>query len=367
MSFRLPQGGRFIDRSQPRNFSFNDKPMRGFHGDTLASALLGTGQVLVGRSFKYHRPRGIVASGAEEPNALMGLGRDKTFEPNARATTTELFEGLEAASQNHWPSLEFDVGEINAKLWRFLPAGFYYKMFLWPRAFWKLVSEPFIRQSAGLGKPPRHRDADHYEHFNVATDVLVIGGGIAGLTAARAAAEAGAEVLVIEQSAHWGGRAPVDSSEIDGNPVDVWLSDTVDALEAMPNVRLRLRTMGAGVYDHGYTLLYERLTDHAPDDSRPRHRLWKVRAGQVVNAAGSIERPLSFAGNDLPGVMLASAVRDYVVNYAVAPGRKTVVVTNNDDGYRTAIALKSAGLSLSLIHISEPTRHTSQSRLPASA
>ncbi len=349
MSHRLETGGRLIDRTQPKSFTFNGRPMRGFGGDTLASAMLGAGQVLAGRSFKYHRPRGIVSSGAEEPNALINLGDKKTFEPNARATTTELFDGLKAETQNHWPSLEFDVGAVNAKLSRFLPAGFYYKMFLWPRAFWKHVYEPIIRQSAGLGKAPRHRDADHYEHFNVTTDVLIVGGGVAGLTAARAAARKGAEVLLFEQTSAWGGRAVVDGAEIDGVPVADWVDAIVAELAAMPNVKMRLRTMGAGVYDHGYALGYERIGDHAPDDSRPRHRLWRIRARRIVTACGAIERPLSFAGNDLPGVMLAAAVRDYVVNFAVAPGKRTVVVTNNDDGYRTALALHDAGLEVPVV------------------
>ncbi len=344
MSHRLDTGGRLIDRKTPRNFSFNGKTMQGFDGDTLASALLGQGQILVGRSFKYHRPRGIVASGSEEPNALVNLGKDKTFEPNARATTTELFEGLTAESQNHWPSLEFDIGEINAKLARFLPAGFYYKTFLWPRAFWKHIYEPIIRKSAGLGRAPRHRDADHYEHANITVDVLIVGGGIAGLQAAKAAGEAGAEVLLIEQNAHWGGRAPVDRAVIDEMDASDWIDVTLNTLRTMPNVRLRSRMMGAGVYDHGYALAYERLTDHAPDPNLPRHRLWRIRAERIVTATGAIERPISFAGNDLPGVMLASAVRDYVSNFAVAPGKRTVIVTNNDDGYRTALTLRDAGL-----------------------
>ncbi|NNL18269.1 MAG: FAD-dependent oxidoreductase, partial [Boseongicola sp.] len=349
MSYRLETGGRLIDRSKPRSFTFNGKTMRGFEGDTLASALLGEGQMLVGRSFKYHRPRGLVASGAEEPNALMNLGRDKTFEPNARATTTELFEGLEAESQNHWPSLEFDIGEVNAKLSRFLPAGFYYKMFLWPKSFWKHVYEPIIRKSAGLGRAPRHRDVDHYEHFNATVDVLIVGGGVAGLRAAKAAGEAGESVLLVEQTAHWGGRAPVDGDVVDGMPAGEWVEATVAALDALPNVALRARCMGAGVYDHGYALAYERLTDHAPDPSLPRHRLWRIRAGRIVTATGAIERPLSFAGNDLPGVMLASAVRDYVVNWGVAPGRHVVVVTNNDDGYRTALTVQKAGLEVTVL------------------
>ena len=346
MSHRLSEGGRLIDRSKPRAFRFNGKGMKGVEGDTLASALLANNQVMMGRSFKYHRPRGVVASGAEEPNALMGLGETKTFEPNARATTTWLYDGLQAQSQNHWPSLEFDVGAINAKLSRFLPAGFYYKMFLWPRSFWKHVYEPFIRSAAGLGKPPKHRDADHYEHFNVHVDVLVIGGGIAGLTAAKTAAEKGVEVLLVEQDDHWGGRAPVDGDEIGGKSAGDWVDETIAALSAVPNVRLRTRAMGSGVYDHGYALVYERVHDHLPDHDAPRHRLWRVRAKQIVTATGALERPISFYGNDVPGVMLASAVRDCVVNYGVAPGERTVVATNNDDGYRTALALVTAGLQV---------------------
>ncbi|MEO1789579.1 MAG: 2Fe-2S iron-sulfur cluster-binding protein, partial [Pseudomonadota bacterium] len=346
MSTRLPSDGRLIDRDARVEFTFNGKRMAGYDGDTLASAMLGAGQMLMGRSFKYHRPRSVVASGAEEPNALMNLGSGRRLEPNQRATTTELFEGLEATSQNHWPSLEFDVGAINARLSRFLPAGFYYKMFMWPRPFWKHVYEPFIRQSAGLGKAPNARDADTYEHMYAHVDVLVIGGGIAGLTAAKAAGAAGARVMLVEQTAHWGGRAPVDRAVIDGLPAETWVEETVEALEDMEAVRLRTRTMGAGVYDHGYVLAYERLGDHDPRVDRPRHRLWKIRARQIITATGAIERPLAFAGNDLPGVMLAGAVRDYVENYGISPGDRTVIVTNNDDAYRTAISLHEAGLDV---------------------
>ena len=349
MSTRLATPGRLTDQSKPLNFTFNGNNMRGYAGDTLASALLANDQMLVGRSFKYHRPRGIVASGPEEPNALVNLGDEGRFEPNQRVTTTELFEGLSAASQNHWPSLEFDVGAINKHLSRFLPAGFYYKMFMYPRAFWKHVYEPVIRHSAGLGKAPKARDEDTYEHFYAFCDVLIVGGGVAGLQAALTAGRAGARVILFEQSDHWGGRAPVDGGIINGGSVDQFIEETLAALRAMDNVTLRLRTMGAGVYDHGYALGYERLSDHTPGAAGPRHRLWRVRAAQIITATGAIERPLSFAGNDIPGVMLASAVRDYVVNYGVSVGDRTVVVTNNDNAYLTAIALKHAGLDVPVI------------------
>ncbi|MDP3265022.1 MAG: sarcosine oxidase subunit alpha family protein [Tabrizicola sp.] len=364
MSTRLAKGGRLIDRTAAMDFHFNGKVMRGFAGDTLAAALLANDQMLMGRSFKYHRPRGVVGSGPEEPNALVNLGRGARLEPNQRATTTELFDGLEATSQNHWPSLEFDVGVVNNYAARFMPAGFYYKTFIHPRPFWKHVFEPVIRRAAGLGKAPTEGDADRYEQAYAFCDVLVVGGGVAGLLAAKAAADAGQRVILLEQTATLGGRTPVDEADIDGTPVDTWIAAIESDLRARDNVTIRTRTCGFGVYDHGYVLADERVADHTPGDGRPKHRLWRIRTAKIVTATGAIERPLSFAGNDIPGVMLASAVRDYVVNHAVSPGDRTVIATNNDSAYQTALALKAAGLEVPAIL---DARDTATGALPEAA
>ncbi|GLQ34824.1 sarcosine oxidase subunit alpha [Amylibacter marinus] len=349
MSTRLPQGGRLIDRKSALEFNWNGTRLMGYAGDTLASALLANNQTLIGRSFKYHRPRGILASGPEEPNALVGLGQGASFEPNQRTTTTELFTDLSATSQNAWPSVHFDIMGFNRILSRVFPAGFYYKTFLFPRFAWKHLFEPVIRRAAGLGAAPKTPDADRYEYFYATVDMLIIGGGIAGLAAALRAGRAGARVLLLEQTAHWGGRAPVDGAEINGAAAQDWINTTLAELDGMPNVTLKNRTMGAGVYDHGWATGYERLTDHAPKAAGPRHRLWRIRAKRIISATGAVERPLSFAGNDIPGVMLASAVRDYLINYATSCGDRLVLATNNDDGYRTALAQHAAGLTVAAV------------------
>ncbi len=353
MPHRLNKGGRLIDRSKPVSFDFNGKKLTGYHGDTLASALLANDRPLMGRSFKYHRPRGVVASGFEEPNALMTTGAGNRAEPNQRATAVELFDGLTAKSQNHWPSLEYDVGAINSAIASVAPvfsAGFYYKTFLFPRVAWKHLYEPIIRKSAGLGPAPTTQDPDTYEHFHAHSDILVVGGGQAGLAAARAAGEAGANVMLVEQTAHLGGRLLTEGDvTIDGQSGADWVAAQVEALEAMDNVSIRTRTQASGLYDHGYAMLYERLGDHLSSHKGPRHRLWKVRCERIVICAGAIERPLAFANNDVPGVMLAGAVRDYIALWGVAPGRDIVVFANNDDAYRTAIAAFEAGLKVPAI------------------
>ncbi|MEO1292018.1 MAG: sarcosine oxidase subunit alpha family protein [Pseudomonadota bacterium] len=353
-AYRLPEGGMLIDRTKQVSFSLNGKTVQGYEGDTLASALIANGQHFVARSFKYHRPRGIVSAGVEEPNALFGTGEGATFEPNQRGTQVEIHNGLKAVTQNHFPSLERDIGSVNALLSRAFPAGFYYKTFLWPKFAWKHVYEPFIRQAAGLGKAPSERDEAEYEHYYHHTDVLVAGGGLAGIMAALAAGRAGARVLLCEQGTWLGGRAMVDDATVkaDGEPsqsLSAYTRARIAELETQPNVVIRTRCQVSYMEDHAYILGYERLTDHDPSRSGPRHRLWRIRAGRVIAATGAIERPLAFAYNDVPGVMLASAMRDYLTLYGARPGDRVAVYTNNDDAYRTAIALRNAGVEVPAI------------------
>jgi sarcosine oxidase subunit alpha len=350
--YRLPAGGRLIDRSRKIHFSFDGKPMTGFAGDTVASAVLANGQRVFGRSFKYHRPRGVVGLGAEEMNALVGIGDGARHEPNLRATQVELHEGLTAVSQNRWPSLRFDIGAVNNSVSRLIPGGFYYKTFMWPKSFWKHVYEPFIRRAAGLGKAPEGRDPDSYEQIHVHCDVLVVGGGVAGLAAAEAAAATGARVILADENPRLGGLADIAGGTIAGTSQLDWAVARAESLAAAANVHVLARTTVVGHWHHNYVMLFERLGDHDPAllaAGTPRHRLWKVRAHDVILASGAIERPIAFANNDRPGVMLASAARAMVERYGVSPGSSGVVFTNNDDAYHTALVLKAAGIGVRVV------------------
>ena len=351
-SYRLSSGGRFIDRTKKVHFSFDGKPMTGFAGDTVASAVLANSQRVFGRSFKYHRPRGVIGLGSEEMNALLGVGDGARHEPNLRATQVELHDGLIAVSQNRWPSLNFDIGAINSQFSRFIPGGFYYKTFMWPASFWKHVYEPFIRRAAGLGKAPEGRDPDTYENIHVHCDVLVIGAGVAGLAAAEAAAATGAKVIIADENPRFGGLADISGGQIDGQSLPDWAAAKAALLAEAENVHVLNRTTAVGHWHHNHLMLFERVADYDPAllaAGVPRHRLWKVRAGKVILATGSIERPIAFANNDRPGIMLASAARGMVERYGVSPGSSGVVFTNNDDAYQTAIVLKDAGIGVRIV------------------
>jgi sarcosine oxidase, subunit alpha len=347
--FRKLEGG-LIDRDRPLTFRFDGRAYTGFAGDTLASALLANGVRVVGRSFKYHRRRGIFAAGVEEPNALVALREDNREEPNLRATGIELFDGLTAASQNHWPSLDFDVGAINNVLSRFLPAGFYYKTFMWPGNAW-MFYERIIRAAAGLGKAPLLADPDFYERRHAHCDVLIVGAGPSGLSAALAAGRSGARVVLVDDNPAPGGSLRGRSATIDDVPALAWVDQVAGELDAMANVRVLTRATAFGYYDQNLLAVCERIADHVavPRSHQPRQRLWWIRARRVVLATGAIERPMVFAGNDLPGVMLASAVRTYQLQYAVKCGRRAVVFTNNDSAYECVSALMGGGVPVAAV------------------
>jgi sarcosine oxidase, subunit alpha len=349
--FRLADGGR-VDRGRSIAFTFNKRGYEGHPGDTLASALLANGVALTGRSFKYHRPRGIMSAGVEEPSAIIQLGSGAYADPNCKATQVELHAGLEAASLNCWPSVELDFGGIGNALADLIPAGFYYKTFMWPRRGW-LAYEHFIRRAAGLGRAPTLPDPERYEKRFEHVDVLIAGGGPAGIAAALAAGRSGARVLIADEQSEFGGQLLFRDTEIDGGAAEDWLAASLAELAAMPEVRLLPRSTVAGYYDHNFLTILERLTDHlAPGTTPaglPRQRLWKLRAREVVLATGAIERPLVFVNNDLPGIMLAGAVQSYIRRYGVRPGSRAVVFTNNDSAYELAASLADAGVALAAI------------------
>ena len=347
--FRLASGG-VIDRTRSLNFTFDGRSYAGYPGDTLASALLANGERLVGRSFKYHRPRGIFSAGTEEPNALIEVRNGERREPNTRATMIELYDGLDAASQNRWPSLKFDVQSINGLMSPFFGAGFYYKTFMWPAKFWKLLYEPVIRRSAGLGRSATQPDPDHYEKAFAHCDVLVIGGGPAGLMAALTAGRAGARVILAEED--FVRRAsPLGRLLLDGKPAWDWLRAVATELRGLDNVTLMPRTTIFGVSTGGTYGAVQRVADHVkvPGEHRPRQRCWHIVAKRAVLVSGAIERGIAFAGNDLPGVMLGSAVRSYLNRFAVLPGTRAVVFTSSDDGWTTARDLAASGIAVAAV------------------
>ena len=347
---RLRDGG-LVDRTKTVRFSFDRKALTGHPGDTLASALLANGVKLVGRSFKYHRPRGILTAGSEEPNALVELRNGARREPNTRATTIELFEGLDAASQNRWPSLKFDVLAANQLFAPIFGAGFYYKTFMWPASFWEKVYEPTIRRAAGLGYAADLPDPDHYEKAYAFCDVLVIGAGASGLAAALAAARSGARVILCEEDFRLGGRLLAERHEIDGAPALEWVTAAEAELESFPDCRILRRTTVFGVYDGGTYAALERVNDHVPvpPAHEPRQRVWRIVAKRAVLAAGAIERPIVFGNNDRPGIMLAGAVRSYVNRFGVAPGRRAVVFADNDHAFLAATDLANAGIEVAAV------------------
>ncbi len=342
--------GGLIDRSQQIKFRFNGKWMRGFAGDTLASALLANGQLLVGRSFKYHRPRGVFTAGSEEPNALVQLRDGAHQEPNTRATMVELFDGLAATSQNHRGSLEYDLLAVNDLVSPFLSAGFYYKTFMWPKAFWEKLYEPVIRAAAGLGKLSMQNDPDAYDKGFLHCDLLVIGAGPSGLMAALTAARSGARIILADEDFRPGGRLNAETLEVAGMSGADWAAQAVAELSNMPNVRLMTRTTVYGAYDHGVYGALERCTDHLADSGgKPRQVLWRIFSKRAVLAAGATERPIAFGNNDRPGTMLAGAVRTYANRYGVTPGQQVAVFTNNDDGWRTAADLQAKGVNVPVV------------------
>ena len=343
--FRLDNVG-MINRDKKISFKFNGKKYFGYQGDTIASALIANGVHLIGRSFKYHRPRGFFGAGVDEPYAILQLERNNERDPNIRATEQEIFEGLEVKSVNCWPSVNFDIGAINNFLKMFFPAGFYYKTFMWPPSFWYKIYEPFIRMAAGFGEASIKHDKERYEHKYEYCDLLITGSGPSGLASAYAAAKNGARVILAEDKPRYGGSLLTSDVNI-GNQTGVeWSEKIIAELKSMPNVIVKNRSQVFGYYDHNMLVMSERISDHLPKTQKylPKQRLWYIRAKEVLISSGSIERPLVFGNNDTPGVMLSSAAKEYMRVYGVLVGKKPLVFTNNDSGYETAIEFKKNGI-----------------------
>lgn len=343
---RLAKGGR-IDRSQALSFTFNGQTYQGFAGDSLAAALLANGVDIVGRSFKYSRPRGIVAAGAEEPNAVLQIGSTEAAQiPNVRATQQALYSGLVANSTNGWPSVNTDLMGILGKVGGgMMPPGFYYKTFMYPQNLW-MTYEKYIRKAAGLGRSPTEVDPDIYDQLNQHCDVLIVGAGPAGLAAALAAGRSGARVILADEQEEFGGSLLDTRETLDGKPAADWVAQVIAELQAMPEVTLLPRATVNGYHDHNFLTIHQRLTDHLGETApmgQARQRMHRVRAKRVVLASGAHERPLVYANNDVPGNMLAGAVSTYVRRYGVAPGQELVLSTNNDYAYRVVLDWLDAG------------------------
>ncbi len=345
-NYRIDNLG-LVNRDKKIYFKFNGKKYFGYKGDTLASALIANGVHLVGRSFKYHRPRGFFGAGVDEPYAIVQLYRNGDTDPNCRATEQELFEGLEAKSVNCWPSVNFDIGAINNFLNIFFPAGFYYKTFMWPKSFWYRIYEPFIRRAAGFGVASTKHDKERYEHKYEYCDLLVAGSGPSGLASAYSAAKNGANVILAEDKARFGGSLLTSEANIGNQSGKEWAEKIIAELDEMPNVIVKNRAEVFGYYDHNMLVMSERLSDHLPKSKKftPKQRLWYIRAKEVVISSGSIERPIVFGNNDTPGVVLSSAAREYLKVYGVLVGKKPLIFTNNDSAYETAIEFKKNGIS----------------------
>ncbi len=355
--FRVKGRGR-VNRDKPIKFAFDDQTYQGFEGDTVASALLANGVHLMGRSFKYHRPRGVVTASSEEPNALIGTTRGKgRFEPNTRATIQEIYPGLKTESQNKWPSLKFDLGAINDRLYMLFSAGFYYKTFMWPRSFWDSVYEPLIRKAAGLGKAPSEVDPDIYASRYMHCDVLIVGSGPSGIAAALTAGRAGSKVVLVDENSEMGGTLLSEPSvSIDGQPAWDWLESALAELDGLPNVIRMTRTTAMGYYHQNMIGLVQKLTDHMGDvpDGAPRERMWRVRAKEVVLAQGAIERPMVFHGNDTPGIMMAGAAQTFLNRFGVLVGKKPVVLTSHDSAWHSAFDMADAGAKVVAIVDTRP-------------
>tara|TARA_Y100001970_G_C14247077_1_gene869070 strand:+ start:74 stop:3076 length:3003 start_codon:yes stop_codon:yes gene_type:complete len=349
---------KFVDNTNRISFKFDGKTYFGCKGDTLASALIANGVHLVARSFKYHRPRGIMSCGSEEANAIFQIADNTNrTEPNVRGTELEIYEGLEASSQNCWPNVNFDIGGINNLISPFIPAGFYYKTFMWPKSFWKKVYEPLIRKSAGLGKSPTQSDPDLYDHRNIHCDVLVIGGGISGIIAAKISAQNKKKTILVDDKNFLGGSTIYQDNEnykVNNQISSKWLEHEINELQKLDHLTIKTRTSIAAYHGYNYLLAKESLTDHLKNedkDNKIRHRLWKIRAKKVIIATGAVERPMIFNNNDRPGIILCNSVKKFLDFFGVTCGKKIIIFTNNDNSYETAVSLHNKGVNVVVVDI----------------